>query len=60
MSPLEQCTYTVSNNIIDQKRQTSTDLTGKFPITSNMENKYLFVLYEYDINSIFIRTMKAR
>ena len=50
MNPLVQCTNTVFTKIIDHKRQIATDLTGKFPVTSNRGNKYLFVLYDYDSN----------
>ena len=51
---LVQRTNTVFTNIIDQKRKIATELTGKFPITSNGGNKYLFVLYDYDSNYILI------
>ena len=60
MTPLSQRTNTVFTKIINYKRQISTDLTGKFPVTSNRGNKYIFVIYEYKRNRIFIRPMKAR
>ena len=59
MTPLSQCTNTVFANIINHKRQIVTDLTGKVPVTSNSGNKYLFVLYKYNSNIIFICLMKA-
>ena len=37
-----------------------TDLTGKFPVTSRMGNKYILVLYHYDSNAILFRPMKNR
>ena len=59
MTPLAQHTNTVFTKIIVHKRKIDTDLTGKFPVTSNRGNNYLFVLYEYDSNIIFIRPMKS-
>ena len=59
MKPLDQCTNTVFNNIIDPKRKIETYLTGKFPYKSNRVNKYLFVLYNHDINSILVLPMEA-
>ena len=50
MKPLLQRTTTVFTKIIDHKRKIATDRTGKFPVTSNMGNKYLFVLYDYYSN----------
>ena len=46
--------------IINHKRKIATDLTGKFPFTSNRVNKYLFVIYDYDSNCILICPMKSR
>ena len=60
MKPLVQRTNTVFTNIIDHKRQIAAYITGKFPVTSNRVNKYLFVLYYYDSNFILILPMKAR
>ena len=59
MTPLAQRTNTVFTKIIYHKRQISTDLTGKFPATSNRGNTYIFLLYEYNINIIMVRPMKA-
>ena len=47
MKPLVQRTNTVFTKIINHKRKIATDLTGKSPVTTNMGNKYLFVLYDY-------------
>ena len=60
MKPLAQRTSTVFAKIIDHKRTIATDLTGKFPVTPNRGNKYLFVLYDYDSNCILIRPMNSR
>ena len=59
MTPLAQFTNTVFTKIINHKRQIATYLTGKFPVTSNRGNKYIFVLYKYDRNSILILPLKA-
>ena len=59
MTPLEEHTNTVFTNIINHKRQITTDLTGKLPVTSNKVNEYLFVLYKYNINGILVHPMKS-
>ena len=59
MKPMAQRTNKVFIKTIKHRRQIETDLIGKFYVTSNRGNKYLFVLYEYDSNSILIRLMKA-
>ena len=38
-TPMVQLNITVFTNIIDYRTGISTDLTGKFPVTSNMVNK---------------------
>ena len=60
MKPLVRRTKTVFANIINHTRQITTDLTVKFPVISNRENKYLFVLYDYDSSLILIRPMKSQ
>ena len=40
--------------------QIHTDQTGKFPVTSNRGMKYVFVLYDYDSNSIHPVPIKSR
>ena len=42
MKPLVQHTNTVFNDIINHKRQIATDLTVKFPVTSN-RGKYIYI-----------------
>ena len=41
-------------------RQVHTDQTGKFPVTSTRGMKYVFVLYDYDSNSIHPIPIKNR
>ena len=41
-------------------RQVHTDQTGKFPVTSNRGMKYVFILYDYDSNSIHPVPIKNR
>ena len=60
MKPLVQRTNTVFTKIINHKRKIATDLTGKSPVTTNMGNKYLFVLYDYYSNCILICPLKSR
>ena len=60
MKPLVQRNNTVFTNIIKHKRKIATDLTVKFPVTSNRGNKYLLVLYDHDSYCILIRPMKSR
>ena len=60
ITPLAQRINTVLINIIYNKRQIATGLTGKFPVTSNRGNKNIFALYEYDINRILVLPMKSR
>ena len=46
--------------IIDPQQWIATDLTGRFPVTSNRGNKYLFILYYYNSNIIPVITTKNR
>jgi hypothetical protein len=36
------------------------DLPGRFPFTSNHGNKYIFVMYDFDTNSIIGKPIKSR
>lgn len=38
----------------------STDLPGRFPFTSNMLNNYIFIMYDFDSNSIIGKSIKSR
>ena len=60
MEILETRSNHVFTEIIDTQQWIATDLTGIFPVTSNRGNKYLFILYNYDINCILVRPMKNR
>jgi hypothetical protein len=46
--------------IIGMAGQVSTNLTGRFPITSSQGHKYLYVLYDYDSNAILIEPIKSK
>ena len=37
-----------------------TDQTGKFPVTSGLDNKYIFILYDHDSNVILAEALKSR
>ena len=58
MISLAQNTNTVFTKIIYHRRQMEKDLIGKLPLTSNRGNKYLFMIYDYNINMILIQPMK--
>ena len=45
-------THQVYAATIEVTGQISTNLTGRFPVTSSCGNKYLLVMYDYDSNSI--------
>ena len=60
MKLLVQRINTVFTKIINHKRKIATDLKVKFPVTSNMGNNYLFLLYDYESNCILIRPMNSR
>ena len=60
MKLLEIRTNAVFTNINNPKRKTVTYLTLKFPVNSNRFKKYLFVLYDYNSNSILVRPANAR
>ena len=51
MKPMVQRINTVFTKIIDHKRQIETDLTGKFPVTSNRgKSIYLFYMITTEIS----------
>ena len=45
---------------IEETGLCGTDQTGKLPYRSKRGHKYIFVLYNYDSNSILVRAMKSR
>jgi len=57
-SDLNIKTHQIFAATIEVTGQISTDLTGRFPVTSSRGNKYLLVLYNYDSNSILTAAMK--
>ena len=52
------CFVTVQT--LQPTRQVHTDQTGRFPTTSTRGNKYIFILYDYDSNSIHPVPLKNR
>ena len=59
-SPLPTMSHSIYTAIIDPHHSTGSsysDLTGRFPIQSNRGANYIFVLYEYDSNSILARPL---
>ena len=60
MEKFEARYYQVFIKIIDPQQRLATDLTGRLPVISKQEHKYLFIIYEYDSKSILIHPMKAR
>jgi hypothetical protein len=56
-----QRTHQVFTAIVDSGTgKIYTDQTGQFPVTSSRGNKYLFVLYNYDNNTILAEPIKSR
>ena len=60
MEPPSYLSNEVFTKIINPKQQVATDLIEKCPVISNRVDKYLFVLYDYEINSILVCPMKVR
>ena len=60
MEILETRSNHVFAKIIDIQQRKSTNLTVRFPVTSNRGNEYLFILYYYNSNSILVRPIKNR
>jgi len=58
--PLNACTNLVFVHIHAIDGVISSDQTGRFPITSNRGNAYIFVFYVYDANYIRSVPIKSR
>jgi hypothetical protein len=54
----EKCSYVYV--VIMETGQIYTDLTSIFPTTSLSGNKYVFIFYDYDSNSVLSAPMKNR
>ena len=54
--------YSVCSKLIpfSPKELSYGDLTGSFPFTSSRGNKYLYVMYDHDSNSILVHPLKTR
>ena len=60
METMETRSNHVSTKIINPQQQISTNLTRRFPVTSNRCNNNLFILYDYNSNFILVLPMKSR
>jgi hypothetical protein len=54
----DKCHYLYATTL--ETNQIYSDLTGRLPTTSLSGNKYILILYDYDINSILSAPMKNR
>jgi hypothetical protein len=54
----DKCNYMYA--AVMEINQIYTDLTGRFPTTSLSGNKYILILYDYDINSVLSSPIKNR
>ena len=52
--------YNLTSTIYDPTDTSSSDQTGKFPITSSRGNKYIMIFYHHDTNCILAQPMKSR
>jgi hypothetical protein len=50
----------VSIKIVEVAGKVFTDQTGRFPVNSSKENKYIMVMYDNDTNAILAEAMKSR
>ena len=60
MEILETRSNHVFAKIINPQQEIATNLTGWLPVTSNRRNKYLFIPYKFDKNSILVLPMNNR
>ena len=61
---LPQATHSENTNLVffktfDLSRKFYTDQTGRFPVTSIKDNKYILVTYHYDSNTIQAEPLKT-
>jgi len=56
----EEKTNLVYFAVADITGEISTDLTGRFPVTSSRGMKYILIMYDYDSNAILAEPMKSR
>jgi hypothetical protein len=57
---IDKRTNAVFAEIISPTGQIYTDLPGRFPVSSNRGNQYIYILYDYDSNAILAEPMKNR
>ena len=60
MEILETCSNHIFTDIINPQQHIVTNLSGRFLVTSNQGNKYLFVLYQYNSNKMMLRPKKNK
>ena len=53
-------THNVFLRVTDMNGKMYTDQTGRFPITSSRNNKYIMIVYDYDSNTINIEYLNSR
>jgi hypothetical protein len=56
--PKEDATGELYGKVIEHTNKIYTDFTSKFPHRSSRGSQYLFVLYDYDGNSIMVEPIK--
>jgi hypothetical protein len=54
----DKCHYIYTTTL--ETNKIYSDLTGRFPTTSLSRNKYILIMYDYDINSVLSTPMKNR
>lgn len=59
---IDRCTHVgcVSYPIKELRQMCAADLPGRFPITSARGHKYIYILMNYDTNTIQMRSLKSR
>jgi hypothetical protein len=56
--PQTHCVYAATLDAASGR--IDTDLTGRFPVSTSSGNKYIFLLYDYDSNSILTEALRNR
>ena len=55
-----QSTHNLFATMWETSERTYSDQTGAFPIQSSRGNKYIFIMYAYDANTIMVEPIKSR
>ena len=56
----QEATHNIMTFIFEPTNQIFSDLTGRFPVKSSSGNQYIFLLYNYDSNTIHTRPLRSR